>query len=218
MAVSGGAAVLLACLLPDVGALAEDARTGAVAGQPFDDVLVSACEVALVVCTVWLWLSTVAVTAGAANGDDPAPRGVPRVWRRLVLAACGVALAGGLAAPAHAGDGRGVSLVDGLPLPDRATTTAQVSRLFARAESHPAPARRGSAHSAPQPELVLVRPGDTLWDLARAELPPGAGNTAIATRVRQIHRANRAVIGADPDLIRPHQRLRMPTTTREESR
>lgn len=213
LAVTVGAGVLLARLLPDVGALVEEARTGAVAGQPFDEVLVAACEVALVVCTVWLWLSTVAVAAGAVNGG-PAPRGVPRVWRQLVLAACGVALAGGLASPAHAGD-RGASPLDGLPLPDRATTTAQVSRVFARAEAHPAPAGRGPARSVA--ETVLVRSGDTLWDLARAELPPGAGNTAIAARVREIHHANRAVIGPDPDLIRPHQRLRMPTTTREES-
>jgi hypothetical protein len=203
LTVTAGAAVLVSVLLPDVLALGEAIRSGAVAGEPFDDVLVGACEVAICGCAAWLWLATVVVAVDAARGHQPTTCGVPRVWRRLVLGACGVALAGGLAAPAHAGDGSGASRVDGLPLPDRATTTTHVSRVFARA------ARR---------EIVVVRPGDTLWDLARKQLPPEADDATVAARVREIHRANRAVIGADPDLIRPQQRLRMPTTTREETR
>jgi hypothetical protein len=198
-----GAAVLLTQLLPEVMALGGSIRTGSLACEPFDEVLVQACEVAVCGCAAWLWLATVVVTTDVAHGRRRTVRGVPRAWRRLVLAACGVALAGGLATPAHAGHGSGASRVEGLPLPDRATTTTHVSRVFARAS---------------RPEVVVVRPGDTLWDLARAELPPGADGATIAARVREIHRANRAVIGADPDLIRPRQLLRMPPTTREETR
>ena len=165
--------------------------------------LVGASEVAICGCAAWLWLATVVVAVDAARGRQPTTCGVPRVWRRLVLGACGVALAGGLAAPAHAGDGSGASRVDGLPLPDRATTTTHVNRVFARAA---------------RPEIVVVRPSDTLWDLAREQLPPDTDDATVLARVREIHCANRAVIGADPDLIRPQQRLRMPTTTREETR
>ena len=67
---------------------------------------------------------------------------------------------------------------------------------------------------------MVVRPGDTLWAIARADLPADADDGAVARRVREIHQTNRAVIGTDPDLIRPDQRLRMPrpTTIREEHR
>jgi nucleoid-associated protein YgaU len=87
-------------------------------------------------------------------------------------------------------------------------------------------ARAASRHdqaggpSRPQPAIVVVRPGDTLWTIARADLLANADDGAVAVRVREVHQVNRAVIGADPDLILPGQRLRMPrpTTIREEHR
>ncbi|MGH3336504.1 MAG: LysM peptidoglycan-binding domain-containing protein [Nocardioides sp.] len=208
---------LAAKLLPDVLALGAAIRSGAVAGEPFDEVLVRGCEVALAGCAAWLWLATVVVTRDAAHGRTPWPRGVPRAWRRLVLAACGVALVGALGAPAHAGDLAGTSPVEGLPLPDRATTTTYVSQVFARASSRQ---ERSGTPSRRQPDVVVVRTGDTLWTIARAGLPADADDGAVAVRVREIHQANLAVIGTDPDLIRPDQRLRMPqsTTIREEHR
>ena len=99
-------------------------------------------------------------------------------------------------------------------MPDRATAATHVSRVFARAaaqQDRVRPLRR-------EPAVVVVRPGDTLWAIARADLPRHADEGAIARRVREIHQANRSVIGPDPDLIRPHQRLRMPVTSREEKR
>lgn len=213
---TAGVVALLARLLPEVLALVTAIRSGAVAGERFDEVLVHGCEVALAGCAVWLWLATVVVTRDAARGRRSGPRGVPRAWRRLVLAACGVALVGALGAPAHAGDGAGASPVEGLPLPDRATTTTYVSQVFAQAASHHDPPTR----LRQQPAFVVVQPGDTLWAIARADLPADADAGAVATRVRDIHQANRAVIGTDPDLIRPDQRLRMPRpqTIREEQR
>jgi hypothetical protein len=217
LTVTAGTAVLMALLLPDGLTLGASIRTGAVAREPFDEVLVHACEVAVCGCAAWLWLATVVMTADVARGRKRNTLGVPRAWRRLVLAACGVGLAAGLGAPAHAGDGSGASRVEGLPLPDRATTMTHVSQVFARAAAHQSSVQEGGASDA-RPQVVVVRPGDTLWDLARAELPPGADDATVAAHVRRIHRANRAVIGANPDLIRPHQRLRMPPTTREETR
>lgn len=215
VSVSTGALALGSLLLPDVLALGRAIRTGTLAGEPFHVVLVQVCEVAIGGCAVWLWLGTAVVAADAARGLRARPRGVPVAVRRWVLAACGLALVGGLAAPAHAGDESGTRL-DGLPLPDRATTTTYVSRVFARA-AHQEHARRDPR---PPTTVVFVQPGDTLWAIARAALPPRAGDGAVARRVQAIHRANRSVIGADPDLIRPRQRLRVPrhTTIREEHR
>jgi LysM domain len=215
--VTSGTAVLMGLLLPDGLTLGASIRTGAVAREPFDEVLVHACEVAVCGCAAWLWLATVVMTADAAHGREHHTLGVPRAWRRLVLAACGVALVGSLGAPAHARDGGRTSPLEGLRLPDRAATTTHVSQVFARAAAHQSSMQGGGTSDA-RPRVVVVRPGDTLWDLARTELPPGADDATVAARVRQIHRANRAVIGANPDLIRPHQRLRMPPTTREETR
>ena len=62
----------------------------------------------------------------------------------------------------------------------------------------------------PTPRTVVVRPGDTLWGLADATLPPRAPASAVTERWHRIYRANRGVIGADPDLIQPEQRLRLP--------
>jgi hypothetical protein len=217
LAATAGVTVLMARLLPDVLALGAAIRSGAVAGSPFDEVLVQGCEVALAGCAGWLWLTIVVVTRDAARGRVARQRGVPGAVRRVVLAACGVALVGALGSPAHAGDGTGSSRLEGLPLPDRATTTTYVSQVFARASSRQD--RPGTA-SRRRPAVVVVQPGDTLWAIARAELPADADDDAVAARVREIHRANRAVIGANPDLIRPDQRLRMPrpTTIREEHR
>ena len=55
-----------------------------------------------------------------------------------------------------------------------------------------------------------MSPGDTLWDLAGADLGPGADAAAIDARWREIYALNRGVIGPDPDLIQPAQRLRLP--------
>jgi nucleoid-associated protein YgaU len=215
-ATAGGVA-LVAGLLPDVTALAAAIRSGTVDGKPFDEVLVQGCEVALAGCAGWLWLATVVVTRDAARGRVSRQRGVPGAVRRVVLAACGVALVGALGSPAHADDGAGSSRLEGLPLPDRATTTTYVSQVFARAASRQ---DRSDTPARQQPAVVVVQPGDTLWAIARADLPADADDDAVAARVREIHQANRAVIGANPGLIRPDQRLRMPrpTTIREEHR
>lgn len=59
-------------------------------------------------------------------------------------------------------------------------------------------------------DVVVVRPGDTLWDLAAAELPSSAGPRDIAAAWPSWWSANRDVIGEDPDLLLPGQRLDPP--------
>lgn len=150
----------------------------------------------------WLWWCTTWMVLGVLRGRPLRPRGCPEVWRRLVLAGCGVGLVGALAAPVHAAEQSreevattlDVRRVAALPLPDRAAGHAG----------------RRSSTPVPTTDVIVVRAGDTLWGLAESRLPAGASDAAIASYAARWHLRNLAVIGEDPDLIRPGQRLVVP--------
>lgn len=59
--------------------------------------------------------------------------------------------------------------------------------------------------------VVVVRRGDTLWDIAARHLGPTATVEETAAAWPRWYEANRTVIGPDPDLILPGQRLVPPT-------
>lgn len=201
--------VLGGWLLPDLtGAAAATAQ-----GQHlhFEQALVWTCEVVLLGCAAWLWLVTAIVATDAARGRALRRPGVPAGLHRLVLLGCGAALATTMANPAHADPGpvsadrsATTAVVQGLPLPDRATAAGHVGLLLARQVRA---ARHPQSRSEP---VAVVRPGDTLWGLAAADLPAGADDGAVTRRWQEIYRANRQLIGPDPDLIQPAQRLRLP--------
>ena len=208
-----------AVLVPWLVAAAEPATD-------FPTALVDLMALAGAATSVWLWLLTGLTALDAARGQGGRSRaGVPVGVRRVVLAACGVALASGLAVPAHADDGHPrPSVLTGLPLPDRPTTLDTLGLAFrlAEATSHPAPAHPHEVphdhHEVPVPgSTVVVQPGDTLWDIAARHLPPAAGSDAIGRACAALYDLNRAVIGDDPDLIHPGQRLRLPPLTQEDS-
>ena len=215
--VTAGSAALVALPAPDLLALGTGIRSGAWAGDPFDEVLVEVCEVAVTGCAVWLWLATAVVAGDAARGRTSRHRGVPDAVRRVVLVACGVALVGALGAPAHAARrGRGVARGGTAPARPGDHDDAREPGVRPGGVTPPppgTPARR-------QPAVVVVQPGDTCGPSPGPTSRRAPATSAVAGRVREIHRANRAVIGTDPDLIRPHQRLLMPrpTTIREEHR
>jgi len=58
---------------------------------------------------------------------------------------------------------------------------------------------------------VVVRRGDTLWDIAARALGPDASIADIAASWPRWHAANTSTIGPDPDLILPGQLLRPPS-------
>jgi hypothetical protein len=60
------------------------------------------------------------------------------------------------------------------------------------------------------PPTVTVRPGDSLWTIAGAELGPAANDQQIAIAWPYWYRANRQLIGRDPNLLRPGTRLNRP--------
>jgi hypothetical protein len=213
LAGSAALAALVGWLLPDLLAARDLVAADGLGGRPFDQVLVWLCEAVLLVAAAWLWVVTGLVARDAARGRGPVRRGVPAPLRRLVLVACGAALAGSLAAPSFAApaaepgdraDPRG-AVVDGLPLPDRATAAMHIGQLLTRTATRGRP-----GPPEPAARTVVVRPGDTLWGLADATLSPGAPASEVDDRWHRIYRANRSVIGDDPDLIRPDQRLRLP--------
>jgi hypothetical protein len=178
------------------------AAHGGLARIPLDVALTDLAAALLLVCAAWLWLVTTVVVLEAALGTvgrSRAPRGVPAGVRRVVLAACGVALVGGLAQPSYAGPShRGLA---GLPLPDRAVAPRHAGHVTQPRPPQVRPRERDS---------VLVVPGDTLWAIAARGLAPGSPDARVATRWHAIYAANRSLIGPDPDVIVPGQRLVLP--------
>lgn len=192
-------------------------------GRPagFETALVDLMSVAGAAAVLWLWLLATFTTYDAARGRAGRTRaGVPVAVRRVVLAACGVGLvSGGLVLPAHADDGHaGRSVLAGLPVPDRPTTLSslglafQVAEATAQGDHHRPPAR-------PRPAVttVVVQDGDTLWAIAQRQLGAASDDDAVGRACARLYDLNRAVIGDDPDLIHPGQRLRLPDLTQEDS-
>ncbi|MCR1782062.1 LysM peptidoglycan-binding domain-containing protein [Nocardioides carbamazepini] len=178
-------------------------------GPTFADALVQACSAAALVAGAALWVAATDVVGSVLRtGGTPPRRGVGPL-RRLLLAACGVAVLAGTspaaaeapaspappAAPA-APEAPGADMLDGLPLPDR-----PVGRRSAGSGPGPGPAG---------PAVVVVRPGDSLWTIAAHRLGPGASQTDVASYWLRVRALNAAVIGPDHDLIRPGQSLRLP--------
>ncbi|MGH3357884.1 MAG: hypothetical protein ACRDO7_03715 [Nocardioidaceae bacterium] len=151
-------------------------------------------EILLCAVSCWLAVATalLVVASVSSRGSLPARLAVrvtPLVWRRILAIALGGAIVlapatADAATPAGGDDPR----IAGLRLPDRPSGEPR--------------AERG--------EVVRVRPGDTLWDIASSRLPPGADDAARAAACRRWYAANRAVIGADPDLLLPGTPLRPP--------
>lgn len=167
------------------------------------------------------------VLVGLAEALD---RCSPRVIRRLVSAALGIVVAAG-AAPALAADtGSGLAAgtaparpaggpttrLDGLAVPDRVTGTGTVTASPATVGVRPrrAAGRPGGAGGLDRARahrpVVAVSPGDSLWSIASDLLPAGAPDARVDRAWRLLYRANRPIVGSDPNLIEPGDRLVIP--------
>ncbi len=204
-AAMGVAALLLAALAPEpwaaVRAVADAQRTVDLRGA--DALVLSATALAAWACWAWGTLGLVLTAASAVPGALGA--GAATLLRVLVPAAArhaaAIAVGAGLAAPVLLGAPSGT---------DRPLTTAATQldvpdwpRAGRDVPDWPAGAPSG-AH--------VVAPGDCLWEIAEGRLAPGGPvrDAAVAAAVQQWWSANRAVIGPDPDLIRPGQVLQPP--------
>lgn len=154
------------------------------------------------------WLAVAAVCCSAAElpgrlgrlGTGLADQLAPRMLRRIVHAAIGgTVLSAGLAPlsalPAVASPGS-----TRLPSLDRPAAV--------RPDPPPVPAPHPRDAAA---DTVIVRAGDTLWGIAAERLSEPRTSGRIAASWPAWYAANRAIIGSDPDLLRPGQRLHAPT-------
>jgi hypothetical protein len=189
---SRGGWVLTVLAGASVGLLAPDASRAVrdLQGQSLPTALLGLGSLVQLVLSSWV---LVVVALSLVHAPAPLVRAVtPRLLRRALF----VGTAGALAmAPVHAdrviAPGRPAhhDLV-GLRLPDRPIVS-------------PPPV-------SPRPAAGVVRPGDTLWAIAARSLPTGATDAEIARACARWHAANRDVIGDDPNLIFPTQRLAPP--------
>ncbi|MEO6605095.1 MAG: hypothetical protein ABIN55_05735 [Aeromicrobium sp.] len=182
---------LAALALASVCLIAPDAATttNAATGPNFPQALLAIAS--LIQLTLASWVLVV-IGLAQIGGTARVVRAItPVVLRRALF----VGAAGALAmAPAQAD--RAVSpaqspaqqhSLDGLRLPDRpVTATPEAS------------------------SVVVVEPGDTLWAIAARSLKSDASDAEIAEACSRWYAGNRAVIGDDPDLIQPKQRLNPP--------
>lgn len=179
---------------------------------------------------------------GAPAVDTPTTGVVRRLTLLAcgVAVSAGAALPSYAAEPPRPEPTSELAVLDGLPYPDRASTQAtdgagagrdaepvevrhEQAGPAATARTEPRTEPRTQQPRTQQPRTQqprspsaerTVRPGDTLWAIA-SDLTGNADATTVARRVHELHRANRSVVGDDPDLILPGQRLRVrPTTDR----
>lgn len=178
------------------------------------------------------WLALVVLTCLGARLQGSAGRVAqrclnrlaPTAVRTLVRTATGVAVAGtvllsGTAAhadsldwPTTASPATSTAATAGPAASPTPTTTSAVTAVTTPSPSA-APVDRPTATPRPVAEAneVVVQPGDCLWHLAAAALGPDATPRQIAAAWPSWWSANRAVIGGDPNLLRPGTSLTPPT-------
>ncbi len=211
------------------------ARSGA-AGVPVavDDALVAAAAALAATGLVWFVLTLVLAALSGAPGA--VGRGAarlsaavtPRAARQLAALLLGAGVVTG------AGAGTASAAPGGPRLPDPGwSAAAVVGSPEGAASVHPTPPGAApdpgwtpdAPRVRPQPDVgvvsgrfsatdtdaVVVHRGDSLWTLAARHLGPGASDVEVARAWPRWYDANRAVIGADPDLLLPGQVLRVPT-------
>lgn len=148
---------------------------------------------------------TTAVLTGSAWAEDAARP----VSTTAVQVAAAAAQAPGLDWPAPQ-----VAAALDLDWPNTAappppTTSRSTSAARSAQRRTLAPHRAISPDPGP---AVVVRPGDSLWSVARAGLGPAASNRQVAAAWPAWWSTNRAAIGDDPDLLQPGTHLVPPTT------
>ena len=168
---------------------------------PTADAVVGALGLLVHALAAWL-LAVAALTLGSR-----APARLGRACRAL-LPRCAPA---GLRRAVAVALGTGLLLAGSAPLAQAAPRPAAAAPSFDWPGLAPPPEpSRPRARPAAAPEAVRVRPGDTLWELAARSLPRPATDADRAAEWPRWWAANRDVVGDDPDLLLPGQRLVAP--------
>ena len=185
--------------------------------------LLSAVALAAWACSAWLLVVAALMIGGRLPGSLGRAANVmatfvaPLAVRHAVRVAVGVSVvAAALTGPnAWAGNGLPTSPTSGVSAASADTPSLDwpvtgTPRLAAAADPEPrdTPATRTLDGAA----VVVVRPGDCLWDIAATALGPGATDRQIAQAWPLWWSVNRAVLGDDPDVIHPGIALQPPPT------
>ena len=215
-------------LVAAVGGLIRDPHTSLAMGA-------AGAATTLAAVVAWLllgWLTLAGAAAAAASLPGSSGSGArmvslvltPRALRPALGAAVGTAaLAGSAGAAVAAPPAAPPCAALDWPVPaPRPTAEAPAARL----DRHSAPSATPRLNVPRQPrpgthapaakataaanEPVVVRPGDSLWSIAADRLGPAAADERIAVEWPRWWAANRELIGADPALINPGQRLTPP--------
>lgn len=200
--------------------------------RTFDELVGLGALVGAWMAACWLTLgflivaaTTVAGAAGRARGvggaggalDRFARRVAPRPLHRLARLAVGASVVAWGVVPA--GGGALAQTAPALPELDRpASSTAIPDTTISDtviSDTVTSPAVTSGSQASPQSSTdltdpVIVRRGDTLWDIAAARLGPDPTNAEIAAAWPRWYAQNRQTIGVDPDLIFPGQPLTPP--------
>lgn len=212
-------AVAVATLRPDMGVLIRHLAAPHAWVQA-----VGADTAAATLAAATLWLAGVWLALGLLAGAIAAAPGVvgrtaagltrvllPGALYRIAVGATGAGLVLAPIAGATAIAGGGMACAAG-------SAAAAVPPVPTPMWPTSAPDPSAGQHAIPTPspppptpatDVITVRRGDSLWSIAAARLGRGASDAAITAGWRDIYRANRAVIGPNPDLIRPGQHLRI---------
>jgi len=94
--------------------------------------------------------------------------------------------------------------------PAAARTTSSPDRGAEPRSGATAPGDEPAQRAESAPTTVVVEVGDTLWSIAATQLPADATAADVAAAWPGWFEANRDVIGDDPDLVLPGQRLVAP--------
>lgn len=199
------------------------------AATPVDRAVVMLAGLTADVCAGYLLLSAVLVGLGRLPGitgrlaSGLAARTTPALVRRALESALGLtmatasvatgsapALAGGPTVPrAPAASLPAATATPPSPLPSLDRPAAPPPPSPHRLPAAPAPAKPPRAVPA-VPAVVVVQYGDSLWRIAARHLAPGATDVEVAAAWPRWYAANRDVVGPDPGLLLPGQRLRPP--------
>jgi nucleoid-associated protein YgaU len=203
----GALTMVLSWAMPEPLAALGQLRDGVL---PPPDVLagVLAGGLAWLVATVVAGLGLLGLLAAAPGlarhaVGAAAARMTPELVRRTVTGMLGLSVGLPLAGATAAGATTSITP----PTPWAAVGSGAVGSFIADR-----PAAAPTPPPAPLPELrqVVVRPGDTLWDLVAAELGGEATDSQIAAEWPRWYAANRSQIGPDPGRLYPGQRLVVP--------
>lgn len=191
-----------------------------------DAIGVDAAVGTLAAAALWLLAAWVIVGLGAAlAGRLPGAAGalarrtaliaLPRALYRAAAGAAGLGIVLSPAVASAAAPHPGGTPAASTPVPAPLTPTSSV-RVPQLPIAHPADPRSPDPRPSTAPvhaagvRTVTVRPGDSLWRIAAAHLGRAPSAARVAAAWPRWFGANRAVIGADPDLLLPGEVLHAP--------